>query len=243
MGVTTVRFSDEMFTLNRKYYEPLLKGLIECGYGKVIRTWQYARVDTVRPQYLDLFREAGTKWLGIGIEAANQQIRREITKGKFEDVDIRNVVKIIQDHGISVGGNYIFGFENETYDDLQATLDLSMELNTEFANFYCCAALPGSPLYYQAKANGWALPTTPEQYSFYSYECLPLPTKHLTATDVLRFRDSAFTQYYTRPEYLNMIESKFGLTARQNIEEITKIKLRRKLIEEEDSHLANNVIH
>ena len=34
---------------------------------------------------------------------------------------------------------------------MQQTLDLALELNTEHANFYPCQALPGSPLYTQAK--------------------------------------------------------------------------------------------
>ena len=34
---------------------------------------------------------------------------------------------------------------------MQETLDLALDLNTEHANFYPCQALPGSPLYLEAK--------------------------------------------------------------------------------------------
>ena len=36
--------------------------------------WAYARVDTVRPEYLDDFKAAGINWLCLGIESANQKI-------------------------------------------------------------------------------------------------------------------------------------------------------------------------
>ena len=38
---------------------------------------------------------------------------------------------------------------------MQRTLDLALELNCEFANFYSAMAYPGSPLYEQALALGW----------------------------------------------------------------------------------------
>jgi len=228
MGVQTIRISDEMFFLDKKHFEPLLKGLVERGYE--LRLWTYARVDTVQPQYLDLFRQAGVKWLGIGIEAGNQQVRQQVSKGKFREINIREVMKLIDDSGINVGANYIFGFPNDTYETMQQTLDLACELNTPFANFYPCLALPGSPLYHVARENGWNLPNSYEGYAFLSYECQPLPTKYLTAAEVLKFRDDAWHTYFSRPEYLELVERRFGAEQRRNVEELSKIRLKRKLL-------------
>lgn len=228
MGVETIRISDEMFFLDKRHFEPLLNLLVNRDYK--IRTWSYARVDTVRPQYLDLFKQAGVNWLGIGIEAANQLIRKEVSKGTFKEVNIREVVNQIQDHGINVGANYIFGFPDDTKESLDQTLALSLDLCTEFANFYPCQALPGSPLYYKAKENGWALPSNYAGYGFLSYDSEPLPTKHLSAAEVLAFRDSAWETYFTDPNYLALVERKFGPEQRRNIEDLAKIKLKRRLL-------------
>ena len=228
MGVETIRISDEMFFLNKKYFEPLLKGLVDRSYD--LRLWTYARVDTVQPHYLDLFQRAGVKWLGIGIETGNQQVRQQVAKGKFQETNIREIVKSIDDSGINVGANYIYGFPNDTYETMQQTLDLACELNTAFANFYPCQALPGSPLHNVAHENGWELPDSYEGYAFLSYECQPLPTKYLTAAEVLKFRDDAWQTYFSRPEYLGLVERKFGVEQRKNVEELAKIKLKRKLL-------------
>lgn len=236
LGVETIRISDEMFFLDKRHFEPLLNLIVNRDYK--IRTWSYARVDTVRPQYLDLFKRAGVNWLGLGVEAARQSIRREVSKGSFEEVNIRNIVQTIHDHGINVGANYIFGFPDDTYETMQQTLDLALELCTEFANFYPCQALPGSPLYYTAKANGWKLPSSLEGYAFLSYESEPLPTRHLSAADVLRFRDQAWHKYFSHQPYLALVERKFGAEQRRNVEELNKIKLRRKLLEEASIPLA-----
>lgn len=228
MNVETVRISDEMFFLNKTYYEPLLKGIVERGIP--LRTWSYARVDTVREKYLQLFKRAGVNWLAIGIESADQMIRREVSKGSFEVVNIRDAVRGIQASDINVVANYIFGFPEDTLETMQRTLDLSLELCAEFSNYYPCQALPGSSLYYTAKANGWKLPETFGGYGFLSYESQPLPTKHLTAMEVLKFRDEAWQTYFAYPPYLDLVEDKFGTEQRKNVERMAKIRLRRKLL-------------
>ncbi len=228
MGVETIRISDEMFFLNKNFFEPLLQALVERKHH--LRMWSYSRIDTVRPAYLDLFKKAGIDWLALGVEAASQTIRREVSKGSFQEVNIRQVAKSIQDSGINIISNYIFGFPDDTVATMQQTLDLALELNTEMVNMYPCQALPGSPLFYTAQARGWKLPDSYAGYAFLSYESQPLPTRHCTAAEVLKFRDDAWQKYFTNERYLNLVEKKFGLEQRRNVEAMSKIKLRRELL-------------
>jgi anaerobic magnesium-protoporphyrin IX monomethyl ester cyclase len=228
LGVKTLRISDEMFFLNRKYYVPVLQNAIDRDFG--FNMWTYSRVDTVRKDALDLFKRAGVNWLALGVEAGNQMVRQEVSKGSFKEVNIRDVCKTINDADINIISNYIFGFPEDTLETMQQTLDLALELNTEMANMYPCQALPGSPMYYTAKKNGWALPDSYEGYAFLSYESQPLPTKYLSSAEVLKFRDEAWHTYFTNPEYLSLVERKFGLQERKNVEDMASIKLRRKIL-------------
>lgn len=228
MGVRTLRISDEMFFLNKKYYAPILQNAIDQDFG--FNMWTYSRVDTVRTDALELFKRAGVNWLALGIEAGNQSVRQEVSKGSFKEVNIREVCKTVEDIGVRIISNYIFGFPEDTLETMQQTLDLALELNTEMANMYPCQALPGSPIYYAAKENGWALPDSYEGYAFLSYECQPLPTKYLGSADVLKFRDKAWQTYFTNPAYLKLVEEKFGAPERANIEDMTRIKLKRKIL-------------
>jgi len=228
MGVKTLRISDEMFFLNRKYYEPILQNAIDEEFG--FNMWTYSRIDTVRRDYLDLFKRAGVNWLALGVEAGNQVVRQEVSKGSFKEVNIRDVCKTINDADINIISNFIFGFPEDTLETMQQTLDLAVELNSEMANMYPCQALPGSPMYHLAKKNGWALPDSFEGYAFLSYESQPLPTKYVSAAEVLKFRDEAWKTYFTNPNYLSLVERRFGIQERQNIEDMTKIRLKRKLL-------------
>ena len=78
LGVSTVRISDEMFFLDKRYFEPLVDGLVERDLG--LRMWAYSRVDTVRDKFLEKFKQAGIGWLALGIEAGNQMVRQEVSK-------------------------------------------------------------------------------------------------------------------------------------------------------------------
>jgi radical SAM superfamily enzyme YgiQ (UPF0313 family) len=218
-----------MFFLNKKYFEPLLDNIIDRQLS--FNMWAYSRIDTVKDIYLEKFKKAGINWLALGIEAAKQEIRKEISKGTFKNVNIRKVCKDIQNSDINVISNFIFGFPDDTIESMQETLNLALEINAETANFYPCQALPGSPLYLRAIKEGWNLPKSPEGYAFLSYECEPLPTKYCTSAEVLQFRDNAWNTYFTNPPYLDLVEKKFGIEQRKNIEEMSKIKLKRKLLE------------
>lgn len=232
LGVETIKITDEMFLLNRKYYVPLCNMLKERGYGNKLRMWAYSRIDTVRrPEMLTLLKEAGIKWLALGIESADRKVRLEVSKGKFEDVDIEKVINQVHEAGIEVMANYIFGLPGDTKESMQATLDFSKELCTFGWNAYAAMALPGSKLYKDAVEQGIPLPDTYEGYSFFSYNTLPLPTETLSAAEVLEFRDNAFHEYHSYAPFQEKVKDKFGEIATNNINEMLKVKLKRKIVE------------
>ena len=66
-------------------------------------------------------------------------------------------------------------------------------------------------------------------YSQHSFDTQNLPSNHLEASEILEFRDYAWDKFHTDESYLNRLEKKFGLNSRTNLEETTKIKLKRKI--------------
>ncbi|BEV17728.1 B12-binding domain-containing radical SAM protein [Herbaspirillum sp. DW155] len=227
-GVKNIKFVDEMFVLNPSHVLGICDHIIERGYD--LNIWAYARVDTVKDSFLEKLHKAGFRWLALGIESGSKMVRDGVEKGRFASTDIIKTVRKIQDAGINVIGNYIFGLPDDTQQSMQETLELALEANCEFANFYCAMAYPGSKLYTMALAKNWELPDNWIGYSQHSYECLPLRTEVLTSAEVLKFRDEAFTRYFTAPSYLALVQRKFGADVVQHLQEMTKIKLRRKIL-------------
>lgn len=227
-GIKNIKIVDELFVLDEKHYMTIVDLLLEKNYD--LNIWVYARVDTVKKENLKKMKKAGINWFALGIEAANPAVR-DGAKKRMREKDIKKVVNTIQDAGIRVIGNYIFGLPDDNLDTMQETLDMAMDLNCEFANFYCAMAYPGSKLYNIAIEKGWKLPDEWHGFSQHSYETLPLPTKYLSAKEVLKFRDDAFHKYFENMRYLNMIEGKFGVKVKEYIKDMTKTRLKRRLLE------------
>lgn len=229
-GVKTLKITDEMFVLNERHYTAICEGLIASGIADDLNIWAYARVDTVKPHTLSMLRKAGIRWLALGIESGSAHVRDGAEK-HLRNSDIQGVVAAIQDAGISVIGNYIFGLPDDDLSSMRQTLDLALQLNTEFANFYSAMAYPGSRLYTDAVASGATLPLTWAGYSQHGYETHPMDTQHVSAREVLKFRDQAFITYFTNPRYLAMVEKKFGQETLGHIHSMLERPMRRRLLE------------
>lgn len=224
-GVKTFKFADEMFVLDPSHYLAVCERLAELPYAAELNIWAYARIDTVKPETLSLMRRAGIRWLALGIESASSYVRDGSSK-HLKNEDIRNVVKAIQESGIYVIGNFIFGLPDDTKETMEETLNLAKSLDLEFANFYSAMAYPGSKLFEQSNKND--LPETWLGYSQHSFECKPLPTKTLTSGDIVSFRDFAFRDFYNDQTYRQNTLAKFGEHGLKYIDAMANKTLNRK---------------
>lgn len=221
-GVRNFKFADEMFVLNPRHVATIAEGIVERGYD--LNIWAYARVDTVRDDMVDKLKAAGFNWLAFGLESGSDRVRDGVDK-RFEQDEIYHTLKKVRSAGINVVGNYIFGLPDDDMETMQQTLDLALDLNVEWGNFYSAMAYPGSQLYDFAVQQGWKLPPTWSGYSQHAVDTLPLPTKYLTAGEVLKFRDEAFLKYHTHPNYLAMIRQKFGEPTVEHIKDMASHRL------------------
>ena len=71
LGIFTIKITDELFLLNKNFYVPICKMLSEKWYRDKLKLWVYSRVDTVsNPETLSLLRDAGVKYIALGIESS-----------------------------------------------------------------------------------------------------------------------------------------------------------------------------
>jgi radical SAM superfamily enzyme YgiQ (UPF0313 family) len=230
-GIRNLKIADEMFVLNQNHVLGLCDLLIERNYQ--LNIWAYARVDTVHDKFLDRLKRAGVNWLGIGIESGSKLVRDGVDKGRFGDEKIGAIVGRVRAAGIYVGANYIFGLPDDTMETMTDTLDMALELNTEWVNFYSAMAYPGSALHASATARHVMLPESPGGpgwigYSQHAYECLPLPTDTVPAGVVLSFRDRAFDTYFRSDAYLQLMRTTFGEGVAAHVESMAQHTLARK---------------
>ncbi|MDA9689853.1 B12-binding domain-containing radical SAM protein [Betaproteobacteria bacterium] len=230
-GVINIKIADELFVLNPNHFLRICELIVERGYQ--FNIWAYSRVDTCKPKYLEMLKKAGVNWLGLGIENPDNENRRVIHKEGFKEVSVLEQIRVIRSEGINVGGNYIFGLPFDDNESMQRTLNFAIENPTEMANFYCAMAYPGSPLFAEARKLGYQLPKSYAGFSQHSYETLNLRNKNLTAAEILTFRDKAWKAYHESPNYLGLMEEKFGKKAVEELNDTKKIALKRRILEQD----------
>jgi len=223
-----LKINDELFILDQNHFMPIVDGLIERDYGLNITA--FARVDSVKEKDLDKMKKAGINWLQFGIESGNRRVLDTASKGKYDENHVKNIVGKIHNAGIDLCANFIFGLPGDTKETMQNTLDLAFELKPAFPSFFCAMAAPGSDLYDDALKKGYRLPETWDGYAQQGYNFVPLENGHLSAEEILKFRDSAFNQYFRNPDYLSRVEKKFGAKARAHVEDMSKHNLKRRLL-------------
>jgi radical SAM superfamily enzyme YgiQ (UPF0313 family) len=228
-GVRNIRIVDNVFTIRPDLCEKLCELIARRGYD--LNLWAYARVETIRnEELLRKMRAAGLRWIAYGIEAASERVRDAVDKPSSAQV-IDRAIEATRRAGIHMVGNFIFGLPEDTRESMAETYEMATRYLFEYANFYAAMAYPGTELHEQARRDGIRLPDSWAGYGQYSEEALPMSTRHAGADDVLRFRDEAFVRYNTHGPYVELVRRKFGEPAVAFINEILKIRLRRRLLE------------
>ena len=226
-NVKNIRIVDDIFSLRPERVIRICDLIIQRNYN--LNIWCYARVDTVNELMLNKMKQAGINWISYGIEAGHEKVREGVFKRLSLD-KIKRAVEITRKAGIHIIANFIFGLPDDSRETMQQTLNMAKEFNFEYANFYVAMAWPGSKLYQEAVQSRVKLPESWSGYAQFAEDILPLPTKYLTASEVLRFRDKAFIEYFSNPRYQEMIEKNFGLDVVEHIKEMLKHKIHRKLL-------------
>jgi len=158
LGFRAVFLADDNFTVYRKRAKNVLAAL---------RDWNAARpdgpvafhtqvsIDAARdPEIMQLCGEAGLTRVFIGIETPNEESLRETKKRQNVGVDLVSQVQVFLDHGISVTGGMIVGFDHDGPDIFQRQLDFAMSTPIPIFTLGALVAPAATPLYDRMQASG-----------------------------------------------------------------------------------------
>lgn len=222
-GVKHLKILDELFVTNPRRIEEFCDKLESRHYD--LNMWAYSRVDTISRHLLKRLKKVGLNWISYGFESATKEILQVADKG-CRNLHVDEVIKMTKEENVSICADVMFGLWDEDLDTMQRTYDFLVQYNFEWVNMYPVFPYPGTKLYDEIEE-----PKNWKGYSLYGYECQPQATKHVSAADVLRYRDEAFVRYHSRPEYLSMIESRFGLATKEHILRMLQTPLKRRILE------------
>ena len=145
-GITSFWFSHDAFTVNQKLVSQVCDRILEEGL-KI--TWRCtARVDCITPELILKMKQAGMVQIELGVETGSKRMQKLINKNLNLE-KARAMVRFLLDQKIRVALFFMYGFPEETEEDVNDTLQLVMELldmGVSFATMSFCQFSPNTQL-------------------------------------------------------------------------------------------------
>src|SRR5204863_246765 len=101
----------------------------------------------------------GFKELTLAFESGSQRIIRKYASNKWtiERFDVGELLRAIKRYGLTVAGNYMLGYPDETLEEIELTIALARHHRRhglDRANFFCVMPLPGTRIFDWAVVGG-----------------------------------------------------------------------------------------
>lgn len=148
-----VFFVDDNLCADRKAAKELFRALIPLKIRWVSQT----SLDMLRDrQLMDLMLQSGCLGHVIGFESITPENLSAMRKGQnLQGFDgYRTQVEILRDYGLQTWAAFVLGYDHETRDSVQRTLEFALESRFTFAAFNILTPYPGTPLYDRMKQEG-----------------------------------------------------------------------------------------
>ena len=144
-----LHFVDDNRSVNRQWIIEFLHKVLEndIKLEPVPSSFHAHHIDD---EIIGLLKKAGIKTLGIAVETGSPAMQKQLKKNLDFD-KVKEVVKIIKSHGLRVHINYMFGFPNETMDQVHETLSIARQLNAHSNQFLILVPYPRTEVYEEAR--------------------------------------------------------------------------------------------
>mgnify|MGYP000846013833 CR=1 FL=1 len=152
---------DDLFYASPDRVRDICAGIKERGLDIV---WNCEiRADVVRPELLDIMKDAGCRQVLIGVESGSPRMLEMVNKGTTVEA-MKAAAAAVHNAGLELYAMMVGGLPTETDEDVKATERLLRTIRPEYTEFLSYTPYPGTPLYENAIAEGFVPPATLEEW-------------------------------------------------------------------------------
>jgi len=150
-GLRFIRFSDDIFGINKKHLGKLCAALIKGCSG--IKWSCDMHVNSIDEETTSMMKAAGCYSISLGVESGNNQILKEIGK----NITIEKAflaAKIIKKQGIELNVFFMVGFPQETQSTLRDTVDAMKSIKCNSIAYSIFTPYPNTEAFDLCKKKG-----------------------------------------------------------------------------------------
>jgi radical SAM superfamily enzyme YgiQ (UPF0313 family) len=179
-------------TINSEYTKKLFKEMKDLNK----KFYCYGNIHILKndDELLDLANKAGCQsWL-IGFESVSKKSIKYIGKITNKVKEYESGVKKITDYGMMVTGLFMFGFDTDTPDIFDSTLEVINKMELNKAAFSIVTPYPGTKLFDQMEKEGRILT---KDWSKYNLKNVVFQPKNLTIEQLVNGRNLLTKEFYS----------------------------------------------
>jgi len=146
-----VFFADSMFAGKKEHSMDLMEALIPLNiHWSTLWTTYLCRDE----KFMDLAKRSGLLHVNMGMESISQETLASMNKNFNKVHQYDEILNNLRKRGISYSLNFVFGWDGETPDVFQATLEFLERHRVPVAFFYILSPHRGTPLYERMRQEG-----------------------------------------------------------------------------------------
>jgi radical SAM superfamily enzyme YgiQ (UPF0313 family) len=191
---------DPHLTLNKKYAKELFKEMIRQNVHKQwVANGTTDVLATVDKDFLDLARKAGCVEWFVGFESVNQEALNETHKTHNKVENFSKLINRLHDYNMAVQGGIIFGFDHDTPDVFDTTLETINQWNMDVLEINILTPYPGTKLYEKLDNAGRIFT---KDWTKYNQVEVVFDPKNMTPEELMHGAQKVAKEFYSIPRII-----------------------------------------
>jgi radical SAM superfamily enzyme YgiQ (UPF0313 family) len=202
----TIMFYDNSLTINTEYSKELFRKM--KGLNK--KFFCNGNIDKLAEdvELVKLAKEAGcVSWL-VGFESVSQKTIDEIGKSTNIVEKYNRAVENLHKNKMAMIGSFIFGFDTDTKEVFNETLQMIKDLKIDLADFCILTPFPGTPLYEKLEKEDRLIE---KDWSKYTMRNVVFKPKNLTSEELLEGVKRMYIEFYSTQNTVKRVFRGFKL--------------------------------
>lgn len=175
-GADYTFFSEDLFTLNKKWVKKLLRLIKDLGYP--VRWGCATRVDCVDEELLTEMVEAGCKSIQFGVESGSQEVLDHV-KGIQKEAVLETIKTCVR-LDINVASSFMIPFPQDTVETIQETKEFIKDLHDAGSQIYMSYTTPFPGTYFYNNREELGIKILTDKWDEFDAKHNIIETKNLT---------------------------------------------------------------
>ena len=158
------------------------------------------RLDRLDPELLEIMHRSGLRRITFGLESVSSESLRKAGRRPIPEPHQREIIGVCRRLGIETTAFCVFGFLQDTWDTICATIDFAVSLGSTYAQFKILTPYPGTPM-----AKQMAPLIYEKDWEKFDGFTPTFQHPNLTAEELRFLLGAAYSRFYLRPSFLSSV--------------------------------------